>query len=286
MALTPDTSVTFWYGCNMARHGEIVRLVTQILTAVGVTAAPAGGPSYCCGSPQEANARIAAGMAARTVEKFNATGRDTVVTWCPSCHMNMDDLMAPVTEAAFETQHITQLLAARADRLRPLLANPVPARVLLHAHHGFNGRVPVNTDVPMLLAMIPGLTMLDHKLRIPAHMCSAIAPKPGELARAHRETLDAMQETGADTLATVFHSCHRDAVSLERARPIRVANWIHLLAEAMGLPYTDEYKLWRNAEDPRAAIGEDRIAEAGDVAYAQLVDPELRRPPILGNGIP
>ena len=110
MAVTPDASVTFWYGCNMARHGEIVRLVTRILEAIGVAAAPAGGPGYCCGSPQEKNARIAAGMAARTVEKFNQAGRETVVTWCPSCHMNMDDLMAPVTETAFDTQHITQLL--------------------------------------------------------------------------------------------------------------------------------------------------------------------------------
>jgi Fe-S oxidoreductase len=286
MAVTADTNVTFWYGCNMARHGEIVRLVAQMLEAVGVSAAPAGGPAYCCGSPQEANARIAAGMAARTVEKFNAAGRGKVVTWCPSCHMNMDDLMAPVTEAAFETQHITQLLVERAERLRPLLTRAVPARVLLHAHHGFHGRVPVNTDVPMLLSMIPGLTMLDHPLRIPAHMCSSIAPKPGELARAHRETLAAMEEAGADTLATVFHSCHREAVALERGRPIRVANWIHLLADAMGLPYADEYKLWRNAENPRAAIGADRIEAAGDVVFEQLVEPELRRAPTVPNGIP
>jgi hypothetical protein len=95
-----------------------------------------------------------------------------------------------------------------------------------------------------------------------------------------------MQEVDANTLATVFHSCHRDAVTLERARPIRVANWIHLLADAMGLPYTDEYKLWRNAEDPRAAIGPGRIDDAGDVAFTQLVEPELRRPPTLSNGIP
>jgi len=43
----------------------------------------------------------------------------------------------------------------------------------------------------------------------------------------------------------------------ERGRPVRVANWIHLLAEAMGLPYTDDYKLWRNAETPRDAVGAD-----------------------------
>jgi Fe-S oxidoreductase len=281
MAVNPDTSVTFWYGCNMSRHGEIVRLVTQILDAVGVQAAPAGGPAYCCGSPQEANARIAAGMAARTVEKFNQTGRDAVVTWCPSCHMNMDDLMAPVTEAAFETQHITQLLATRAERLQPLLTHAVPARILVHAHHGFHGRVPVNTDVPMLLRLIPGLTVLEHPMRVPGHMCSAIAPRPGLLAQSHRETLTAMDEVGADTLVTIFHSCHREAVGLERGRAIRVVNWIHLLAEGMGLAHTDEYKLWRNADDPRAAIGAERITAAGDAAFEVFVEPELRRPPTI-----
>ena len=30
MAVTSDANVTFWYGCNMARHGEIVRLATRI----------------------------------------------------------------------------------------------------------------------------------------------------------------------------------------------------------------------------------------------------------------
>jgi Fe-S oxidoreductase len=281
MAVKPDVSVSFWYGCNMARHSEIVRLAARILDCVGITASPAGGPGYCCGSPQETNARAAAGMAARTVEKFNRAGRDAVVTWCPSCHMNMDDLMAPVTEAAFQTQHITQLLAARAERLRPLLTRPLRLRVLLHAHYGFHDRVPINTDVPKLLGMIPELTMLDHPLRIPGHMCSAIAGRPGLLAEAHRETLAAMANVGADTLVTIFHSCHREAVALERGRPIAVVNWIHLLAEAMGLAYTDEYKLWRNAKDPRASIGPKRIGAAGDVAFEQLVEPELRRAPTV-----
>ena len=90
-----------------------------------------------------------------------------------------------------------------------------------------------------------------------------------------------MDEAGADTLVTIFHSCHREAVALERGRAIRVVNWIHLLAEGMGLPYTDEYKLWRNSDDPRAAIGADRIIASGDVAFEQLVEPELRRPPTI-----
>ena len=90
-----------------------------------------------------------------------------------------------------------------------------------------------------------------------------------------------MADAGADTLVTIFHSCHREAVALERGRRIGVVNWIHLLAEAMGLTYTDEYKLWRNAEDPRASIGSERIRAAGDVAFEQLVEPELRRVPTV-----
>lgn len=281
MAVTPDIHATFWYGCNMARHGEIIRLSTHILAAVGVDAAPAGGPGYCCGSPQEKNARIAAGMAERTMTKFNATGRDQLITWCPSCHMNMDDFMAPVTEAAFETQHITQLLHARRERLRPLLANAVNARVLLHAHHGFNGRVPVNNDVPDLLHMIPGVEVVESNLRVPGHMCSALASIPNGLAHAHRATLDAMAETGADTLVTIFHSCHREAVALERGRAIRVVNWIHLLAESMGVAHVDEYKSWRNAENPREAVGEERVAALGEITFERLLEPELSRKPAV-----
>ena len=90
--------------------------------------------------------------------------------------------------------------------------------------------------------------------------------------------LDAAAEAGADTVVTIFHSCHREFVSLERGRPIRVVNWVHLLAEAAGWPAEDEYKLRRNAADPRAMIGAERIEAAGEVAFTRLTEPELRRP--------
>ncbi|MBK1657532.1 heterodisulfide reductase-related iron-sulfur binding cluster [Paracraurococcus ruber] len=279
MAVIQDRAV-FWYGCNMTRHGELVRATAAMLEAVGIEAAPAGGPAHCCGSPKDASARIAEGMARRTVQAFNASGREAVVTWCPSCHMNMQDSMAPVTPTNFETLHVTEALWARRDRLAPLLVRPVTARVLLHAHHGFQGRVPVNDLVPGLLRLVPGLAVLDHPYRAPGHMCSALAGVPGALEDAQRATLDAAAATGADTLVTIFHSCHREAVTLERpGLPVR--NWIHLLAESMGIPAEDEYKAWRNAADPRATIGEARIEAAGDVAFARLVEPELRKPPVL-----
>jgi Fe-S oxidoreductase len=270
----------FWYGCNMTRHGEIIRVAAQLLEAVGVAAAPAGGPGHCCGSPKDASARINEGMAARTIGKFNASGAPEVVTWCPSCHMNMADSMAPVTAPQFETRHITEVLHAAQDRLRPLLVHAVPGRVFVHQHLGFDGRVPVNDLVPALLRLIPGLELVEHGLRVPGHMCSALAGVPGALAEAQRATLAAMEEAGADTLCTIFHSCHREAVPLAR-HGVRVVNWVHLLATSMGLPAVDSYQAWRNAEAPRAAVGEALVEAAGEAAFARLVEPELGRPGVV-----
>ena len=280
MAVSSDRAV-FWYGCNMTRHGEVIRATTRLLEAVGMDAAPAGGPAHCCGSPKDANARINEGMARRTIQGFNASGREKVVTWCPSCHMNMQDSMAPVTPTNFETVHVTEVLHARQDRLRPLLTRPVKARVLLHGHLGFNGRVPVNDLVPGLLRLIPGLEVVEHPYRAPGHMCSSIAAVPGALADAQRATLAAMAETGADTLCTIFHSCHRETVGLEQNHPITVVNWIHLLAASAGIPAEDGYKAMRNAADPRTALGEARIEAVGEVPFARLVEPELRKPPLV-----
>jgi Fe-S oxidoreductase len=283
MAVTagePDRAV-FWYGCNMTRHGEILRATAQILQASGMDAAPAGGPSHCCGSPKDASARIVEGMASRTMQKFNASGRGQVVTWCPSCHMNMRDSMEALVPPAFATRHVSEVLWDRRERLRPLLVRRVEARVLLHAHLGFQPRVPVNELVPALLRLIPGVEVVEHPYRAPGHMCSSIAAVPGALADAQRATLAALAESGADTLCTIFHSCHREAVPLERHGGFAVRNWIHLLAGSMGIAAEDDYKRWRNAEDPRAAIGEAAIAASGETAFERLVEPELRKAPTV-----
>ncbi|WP_421991497.1 heterodisulfide reductase-related iron-sulfur binding cluster [Roseococcus sp.] len=275
------TKSLFWYGCNMTRHAEIIRLSERMLRAVGVEAAPVGGPGACCGNPKESTPRVSEAMGDRTMAGFNATGAPRVITWCPSCHMNLDDFMGQTNDRNFDSRHLCEALHERRDALAPLLTHPVKARFLVDRHVGFNGRVPVNELIPELLSMIPGASFVDHAYRAPSYMCFSLAPIPGALADVQRATLAAMRETGADTLVTIFHSCHREMIGLERDHGIRVVNWVHLLAEAMGIPYEDEYKAWRNAEDPLAAIGPERVAAAGEVAVRKLVLPELTRPPVI-----
>jgi Fe-S oxidoreductase len=277
----PAERAVFWYGCNLLRHGDVLRLTARFLEAVGVDAAPRGGPSHCCGSTTEHNARITEGMGRRTVMAFNATGRDKVITWCPSCHMNMADMMVPETPAQFSAAHVTEVLWDRRAALQKLLVQPVPLRVLLHRHAGFQPRVAVNDLVSNLLRLIPGLELVEEDEVLPGHMCSALAGVPAALATAHETNLAAMARHGADTLCTIFHSCHREAVALERGRDISVMNWVQLLARAAGWKFRDEYKHLRNAENPRAALDGGALERVGADVFTQLMEPELRRKPVV-----
>jgi hypothetical protein len=189
--------------------------------------------------------------------------------------------MAPETPAQFATTHVTEVLWERRAALQKLLVHPVPRRVLLHSHAGFQPRVAVNDLVSSLLRLIPGLDLVEDEEALPGHMCSALAGVPGALAAAHEANLAAMARHGADTLCTIFHSCHREAVALERGRAMTVMNWVHLLARSAGFDYRDEYKNLRNADDLRAALDDGALARVGADVFTQLLEPELRRKPVV-----
>jgi Fe-S oxidoreductase len=276
MALNANR-ITFWFGCNMLRHAELIRLSLSLLERAGYDVAAAGGPAYCCGTPYDHAPGAASNMAARTVERFNAAseteGRGTVVTWCPSCHMHMSDIMAPGNATQFDVAHITEVLAEAADKLAPLMVNPVKRRVLLHRHLGFQTHVPVNDRVAALLARIPALEVVEGPA-VPGHMCSSLGGVPGALKPHLEATWKAAVDAGCETLATIFHSCHREVAALDGRDGIEVRNWVHLVAEAVGLEAGDAYRAWRKGEAPDAAA----IGRADPRLYAQLVEPELRKP--------
>jgi Fe-S oxidoreductase len=284
MALGEDR-ITYWFGCNMLRHAEMIRLSIMLLERVGYDVSAAGGPAYCCGTAHDHQLRGASNMAARTVARFNEAaekdGRSTVVTWCPSCHMHMSDIMAPGNAAAFDVTHITELLADCAERLAPLLKVPVRCRVLLHRHVGFATHVPVNDRVTTLLSRVPHLELVEGPAH-PGHMCSALAAVPGALTTAARDTWSAAVANRSDTVCTIFHSCHRELSALDGKDGVRVRNWVQLVAEAMGIEAGDAYLGWRKGSAPDIAS----IERADQSKYNALVEPELRKPsPLLVDKI-
>lgn len=274
--------VVFWYGCNAVRHGDIIHGAIELLRAVGIESDPAGGPAYCCGTIKDGNLQAAAGMAARTVEKFNASGRDTVVTWCPSCHRHMDTFMTGIAAATFGTSHITEMLHARRHLLAPLLTHRIERKVVLHAHTGFH-EVDAYPLVADLLRLIPGLEVVVTDYAAPGHMCSALAPAPAAMKDVVRRSVGLVTAHDTDTLVTVFHSCQRLLCGLATTDCIQVVNYVNLLARAMGIATPpDEYAQWKNAGSEDAileSIGPARIASVGAEFFAKQIMPELRKLP-------
>ena len=273
--------VTFWYGCNVLRHGDIIHACLDILRALGFEPHPVGGPDYCCGTVKDANQTAAGGMATRTVGRLNERAAP-VVAWCPSCHSHMHDFMDRAAERRFDMTYLVDLLYARRDALAPLLAHPVPMRVIVHQHVGFNELVPVNRMLPELLRMIPGVEVLDAGYVAPGYMCASFAALPKALGDIHNGTVGAAKAAGADAVVTIFHQCYRELLGLDAAGATPVYNYIQLLARSMGLAYQDEYKAWKRAGEGAAElIGGERIAKVGIDFYQRAILPELKKRPNL-----
>lgn len=273
--------VTFWYGCNVARHGDIIHSAIALLEAVDIEVTPAGGAGYCCGTAKDANLRAAEGMGKRTVEKFNAHGTGQLVSWCPSCYRHMNAFMGEYTDAQFQLSNFAQMLHQRRDVLAKKLVHRIERKVLLHKHFGFH-EVDVNPLVEDLLRLIPGLELVATDFSAPGHMCSALSRVPASLKDVTRTLCNEAVSAQADTVATVFHSCQRLLCALEGSEPFAVVNYVNLLAQSMGLTSRDDYKEWKLAGSEEAVIakvGAQRISAMGEKLFHDAILPELLRPP-------
>jgi hypothetical protein len=194
----------------------------------------------------------------------------------------MHDFMEHAAERRFEMTYLVDLLHARRAELAPLLVHPVPMHVFLHRHVGFNDLVPVNRMVPELLALIPGVEVVDAEYVAPGYMCASFAGLPKALHDIHTNTVRAAKQAGADAVVTIFHQCYRELLGLDAAGAIPVYNYMHLIARSMGLAYEDEYKAWKHAGEGAAAlIGPERIAKVGVTFYERAILPELKKRPKL-----
>src|ERR1700759_2469312 len=66
-----DDRITFWFGCNMLLHAEMIRLSIMLLERAGYDVDTVGGPAYCCGTAHDHQPHAASNMAGRTVSRFN-----------------------------------------------------------------------------------------------------------------------------------------------------------------------------------------------------------------------
>jgi heterodisulfide reductase subunit D len=150
----PPPDVVLYLGCNVMRTPHIALLCMDVLDRIGARYAVFGGPANCCGVIQfrAGDIKTAGKVGGNTVAGFAATGAAKVLTWCPTCNIQLGEVVMPTTSSPFGLDHVVPYIAARLDQLRPHFVNRVEKRVALHEHPGVRG---VTEGVLQILGAIP-----------------------------------------------------------------------------------------------------------------------------------
>ena len=118
-------------------------------------------------------------------------------------------------------------------------------RVVIHEHLGIGATV---ASIRRLLAAVPNLELLE----LPqdsgfSYACGGQAAKFKEREQAiHRGLAEGAVAAGADTIVTMYHSCHRALAGAEAIYPLKVVNFTDVLAEALGRGgHPDYYRLYK-----------------------------------------
>jgi heterodisulfide reductase subunit D len=261
----PAPDVVMYLGCNVLKTPHIALLCLEVLDRLGTRYKVFGGPANCCGVIQyrAGDAKASGRIGGNTVAGFAGTGAARVLTWCPTCNIQLSEIVMPSTEAGFALGHVVPYIAARIDDLRSQFIRPVSKRVALHEHPGVAG---VTEGVVEILTAIPGIELVDLEQPRVGYMCNSLAPVPDYKRELHARELAAAEAAGVDCLVGIYHACHRELCAHETTYPFKIVNFLDLVGEAMGIQRDDLFKQWKMMQDVDRVLAE----VAGQAAMAGL----------------
>src|SRR5205823_10524676 len=136
---TSPPDVVFYTGCNILKTPHIALLCLDVLDLLGVDYEVMGGPGQCCGVYQfrEGDFENTARVSYATIDGLASAGSSTVLSWCPSCQVQIGEVTLPSYEARFGTRPFDLnpflvFLADHAEALARLMTHRVDKRVALH----------------------------------------------------------------------------------------------------------------------------------------------------------
>ena len=280
----PAPDVVFYTGCNVLRTPHIALLCLDVLDALGVRYEVMGGPSHCCGIFQyrSGDAAGAGRVGFNTIARLDGAGAPEVLSWCPSCQTQLGEVTLPSyseTNGAnpFDLTPCIQFIADRLPRLAPLMVHRVERRVALHER-------PVLPKVVeaarRILNAVPGLELVPLEVPRVGTMSNTLTVLPDFKEKLRVREFEAAEAAGVDTLATIFHACHREICHFESGRSFEIVNFMELLGESLGLHHEDVYKRLKLMQDIDAIVrdSEDLIVRHGldleqvrDVIHADML---------------
>ena len=284
--------IVFYTGCNILKTPHIALLCLDVLDLLGVDYEVMGGPGQCCGVYQfrEGDFESTAKVGFKTIDGLASAGTSVVLSWCPSCQLQIGEVALPsyerqFGEKPFDLNPFLVYLAGRAPELSALMKHRVEKRVALHERPVLP---QVMAAVKTLLAIVPGVEFVDIEVPRVGTQANSFAALPAFKRELVRRELAAVADAGVTTLATVYHACHRELCDAGDGRGFEIVNFMEILGAGLGLHAKDLYKRLKLIGDIDDIIVETSplIAEHGldldtvrDALLAEFVSPGPSRPP-------
>lgn len=287
----PD--VVFYTGCNVLRTPHLALLCLDIMDVLGIDYRVMGGPTHCCGIHQlrAGDVETLSRFAGNTINKLAQSKTGEVLTWCPSCFVQITENMLPTFERATGEKPIdltpfVRFLHGRIDMLQPLLKSRIELKVALHRHPGVPG---VAEAAEALLRAVPGVTVV--RLDVPAVglQSNSLAVLPAYQKELQLKELELAAQAGVDALVSVYHTDHRELCAHQRDWPFHILNVLDIVGASMGLHQDDRYKTMKIKQDVDAIISDasDLIKRHGvnlDTARAVIINGMLGDQPLPLQG--
>jgi heterodisulfide reductase subunit D len=278
---TPE--IVFYTGCNVIKTPHIALLVLEVLDALGVRYEVMGGTAACCGIQQfkRGDAKTAGRVGFNTIDRLARPGASRVVSWCPSCFIQIGEVALPAYQAAtgnampFEIAPLAELFAERLDDLRPLFAHRVEKRVALQERSAVPGAM---VAVKQVLRAIPGLEVVELDVPVLSTQASHLSVLPQFKAELREREFAAAAAAGVTTFASIFHACHRELIAYQAQVSFELVNFMELIGEAMGLHIPDLYKRLKLMGDI-----DQIVADTSDMIAAHGLDLDTVRNEIAAD---
>jgi heterodisulfide reductase subunit D len=273
---TKKPEIVFYTGCNVIKTPHIALLVLEVLDALGVSYEVMGGTSACCGIQhfKRGDAKTAGRVSYKTIDRLSRPGASRVISWCPSCQIQIAEVALPAYQesfgtAPFDMNPIAEFFAERLDDLRRLFVHPVNKRVALQERSALPG---VMAAVKQVLGAIPGLEVVELDVPILSTQASHLSVLPEFKAELREREFRAAADAGVTTFASIFHACHRELIAYQPQVSFELINFMELIGESMGIHIPDLYKRLRLIGDIDTII-----TDAADLIAAHGLDLETVR---------
>ena len=264
---TPE--IVFYTGCNVIKTPHIALLVLEVLDALGVSYEVMGGTASCCGIQQfkRGDAKTAGRVSYNTIDRLSRPGASRVISWCPSCQIQIAEVALPAYRDSFGTvpfdmNPIAEFFAERLDDLRRLFVHPVNKRVALQERSALPN---VMAAIKQVLRAIPGLEVVELDVPILSTQASHLSVLPAFKAELREREFRAAADAGVTTFASIFHACHRELIAYQPQVSFELINFMELIGASMGIETPDLYKRLRLIGDIDTIVADsaDLIAAHG-----------------------